>query len=465
MYPLISVEDAASQPWDVIVAGSSFAAMFFVNALPPDLRVLVVEKGKLHLHADELLDGRHTEEVFNHENRSDVRKDWVAHTQFGGNSNCWTGQIPRFLPEDFRMAQTHGIGLDWPIAYDGLEEIYFEVEQIMQANGGGSDHLIPRSRPFPDPAHVPSRSDVVLQEHSPDWFACPTARLRDLCCSNGVCHLCPLDAKFTILNGFARLTHPNTQMLLSAELREVLIENRTARGVLVRVDGAEVELSSDLVALGANAIFNAAILLRSGLSSDNLGRHLHEQNARAVVIDAPVKNYFGGTKITGHGYHFYANSPRDEAAAVMIENYNAPQRLRAEKGRWTERLRMKLVSDDLPEARNRVVLDAAGEPQILWHGHSQYSRDGMQRALDALPSILPFEIENMSGTKELPGNAHIQGTHRMGHDPASSVVDAGLKTHEVPNLLALGSGAFPTCSPANPTLTLSALSIHAARSL
>jgi hypothetical protein len=40
----ISVEQAASRKWDVVVAGSSFASMFFVYALPTKLDVLIVEK-------------------------------------------------------------------------------------------------------------------------------------------------------------------------------------------------------------------------------------------------------------------------------------------------------------------------------------------------------------------------------------------------------------------------------------
>jgi len=59
----------------------------------------------------------------------------------------------------------------------------------------------------------------------------------------------------------------------------------------------------------------------------------------------------------------------------------------------------------------------------------------------------------------------VQCTTPMGLDPATSVVDADLRHHRVRNLLVLGASVFPTCPPANPTLTLSALSTRAARRL
>ncbi|PSQ39508.1 GMC family oxidoreductase, partial [Halobacteriales archaeon SW_12_71_31] len=54
------------------------------------------------------------------------------------------------------------------------------------------------------------------------------------------------------------------------------------------------------------------------------------------------------------------------------------------------------------------------------------------------------------------------GTTPMGDDPAESVVDPDLRTHDHPNLWLVGSGAFPTAGAVNPTLTIAALSLRAA---
>jgi len=45
------------------------------------------------------------------------------------------------------------------------------------------------------------------------------------------------------------------------------------------------------------------------------------------------------------------------------------------------------------------------------------------------------------------------------------VVDRDLRHHAIRNLVVLGSGTFPTCPAANPTLTLSALAMRAAERL
>ena len=110
MFETITAERAAADQWDVVIAGSSFAAMFFLAGLPRDARVLVVEKGPTVSHADQLATMELPRAEFRFDNRSDRPKHWVAHTMFGGNSNCWWGQVPRFHPSDFTLFEDHGVG-------------------------------------------------------------------------------------------------------------------------------------------------------------------------------------------------------------------------------------------------------------------------------------------------------------------------------------------------------------------
>ena len=247
----ISLEDAQAANWDVIVAGSSFAAMFFAHGLPEGLSVLVVEKGAFESHEDIVAQGFLHTETFEQDNRSGHLKEWRAHTLFGGNSNCWWAQTPRFHPSDFRLKALYGLGEDWPLDYAALEPFYQQVEALMEIAGGGSDHILPRSAPFPFPPHPPSRSDRVLMDARPDiWVPVPTARAnggaRNQCCANGVCDRCPVDAKFTILNAPERLFGAGHRLLTGTEVRRVVHEGGRAAGVVVLGQG-EVALAAPVV--------------------------------------------------------------------------------------------------------------------------------------------------------------------------------------------------------------------------
>jgi choline dehydrogenase-like flavoprotein len=51
---------------------------------------------------------------------------------------------------------------------------------------------------------------------------------------------------------------------------------------------------------------------------------------------------------------------------------------------------------------------------------------------------------------------------RMGHDAATSVIDANQLHHQVRNLAVVGSSVFPSGSCSNPSLTVAALSLRSA---
>jgi choline dehydrogenase-like flavoprotein len=160
----------------------------------------------------------------------------------------------------------------------------------------------------------------------------------------------------------------------------------------------------------------------------------------------------------------YGGEHRRHRAAAMMETWNVPA-LRPERGRWRERLRLKFIYEDLPQVDNRVSVEPGneGRPVLDFGSRSAYAQRGID-ALDAdLPRVLAalpverFQIERRRGGSE----AHIQCTTPMGRDASDSVVDESLVHHRIRNLLVLGSSVFPTAAPANPTLTITALSLRA----
>jgi len=469
--------------FDLVVVGTGFASSFFLKRYlehaPAGARVLVLERGGQDTKPWQLENRRTSslapEEVYRN---LTPEKEWLTSPGFGGNSKCWWAGASRMMPGDFQLKSRYGIGNDWPVSYDDLEEHYGVVEQIM-AVSGPADSPMPRSRPFPLPPHRFSTPDELLKERFPQgWYQPATARAsiptprRGACCASGICELCPVDAKFTIQNGMAEIyDDPRVRLLLHAEVATLECAAGVIRQVHYLRDGQNQQAAAELVVLGASALFNPHLLLRSGITHPLLGRRLHEQMSVDVCMDLRgVQAYNGSTTISGNGYLFYEGEHRREHAACMIETWNSPfayQRasLRTERGRWTERAYLRFMFDDLPREDNTITV-APDNPRLAvaqFHGYSDYAQRGVDRVpkmVDQLAQALPIERIVSIGLGRT--TAHIQGTVVMGDDPAASIVDRHLLHHQYRNLLVLGASAFPTATPAYPTLTVSALSLWAA---
>ncbi len=467
--------------YDLVLVGTGFASTFFAHEYlalaPANARVLFLERGEPRSHAWQLANRGALEDEAKRsiENPDADRKPWRFALAHGGSSNCWVGNTPRMLPEDFELRSRYGVARDWPLGYAELEPWYARAEALLDVAGPDNTALYPRSTPYPQPPQLLQTPDLALAAAFPgQFFALPTARAsrptatRPACCGNQVCTLCPVEAKWTVANGMREVfADPRVRVIHGARVRAFELESGRARAALFAHDGRERRAHGEFFALGANAIFNPVILAESGLDHPELGRGLVEQ--ASVLVHASLRGMrgFDGVTIqTGHGYMLYGGEHRRERAAGLIETHNRPE-LRMERGRWREILRFKVIVEDLRRAENRV--EPSGDPERVartrWTGVSDYS----QRAFDALPRELervlaPLPVERIEiGRTLTPTENHSLGTVVMGADPASSVVDAELVHHRVRNLAVLGGSAFPTAAPANPTLTLCALALRSAR--
>jgi choline dehydrogenase-like flavoprotein len=66
----------------------------------------------------------------------------------------------------------------------------------------------------------------------------------------------------------------------------------------------------------------------------------------------------------------------------------------------------------------------------------------------------------MSMNIPVAGCAHQAGTCRFGNDPATSVLDANCRAHEVDNLYVTDTSFFPSIGAVNPALTAMANAIR-----
>lgn len=470
-----------SKHYDTLIVGTGFASAFFLYEYlkwaPENERILVLERGSVNQgspgkkYAETKGIPSHT--TFINLNPS---KFWLQKIGFGGGT-CWLGNTPRMHPNDFHTQTLYGRGDDWPFGYDELESYYCDAEEIMGIAGLDSP-IYPRSRPYPLPAHRFNAFDRELAKKYPGkYLPMPSARAstfdsgRSVCCTNGVCSTCPIAAKFQVDFHLSQIfKDPRVTLVTEANVKALEIANNRVTGAYYEKEGSMYEMSCNLAAVGAHGIMTPFIFLKSGLNDPALGRYLNEQiGVHVDILLDKIQNYDGSQLMTGFGVMKLDGDFRREHPGFYVGNWNLPW-LRAERGRWRERGAIFLTFEELPQKRNYVAIskDDPDFPEVNYLDHSDYGKRGLALAesfVDELLTGLPVESYKVRHPKNLGGQIHIQGTTRMGADPQNSVVDDCQVHHNVRNLLALGSGVFPTCPAANPTLTLVALSLRAARKL
>jgi len=486
-----------AKKYDYIIVGTGFASSFFLKKLlekeekNTGLKVLVLERGQLYKHRErlqythEILKGHEVQELKATDYKTTYQadphpwKDWRFELAFGGGSNCWWACTPRLLPNDFRMQTAYGVAQDWPITYEDLEPYYEEAEQVM-AISGPEKVAWPKRGAYPQPPHIMNTVDRLLNKKYGDevYFTQPTARARKpvgergACCATGVCTLCPANAKFTVENTLLQIYKDKRITIeYGANVTHLELTGDTAKKVYYAKDGQQMHAEAEIFVLGANALFNSNILMNSGDTSSLLGKGLIEQVSWTVILYMDgFANVGSSTSNSALGYMLYDGEHRKRRAAALIESHNdmglvfaRPHKER--RGKWRDIAAFKFVFEDLPQAENQVMAQGIDiQPQIKYTNHSDYTRKGYEYLRDNAEKLfegLPLEkviVEERPNSTE----NHLQCSHRMGSNPQESVVDKHSLHHKYRNLFVLGSGSFTTCPPANPSLTISALSLLAA---
>ncbi|MDX2233195.1 MAG: GMC family oxidoreductase [Hyphomonadaceae bacterium] len=477
----VGAQDTAG-PWDVVVVGSGFGSLFFLKrflALRPRARVLVLERGRHNDAAWQLANNANADIAHDATFVNESGKEWIFTVGLGGSTNCWWALAPRLHPSDFTLKSRHGVGADWPLSYDDLVPYYEDAERIMLVAGpddlGG---VFPGTRGYPQPPHALSTVDEILRRRPGHMHhRIPCARLtravegRGRCCASAVCNLCPTGAKFTALNGLADvLGHPGVSICTEAEVRTLEVAGGRVTGAAFVHAGRDHRVRGDLVVLGANAIFNPWILMRSGVTGGHgLGGYFGEKMyVHVPVLLDGVDGFDGGTASTCFNLARLDTPQRGTMGSVVyyFDNMVASHGLRMTPGRWRQIQHISLYVEDVLRLEDGVVDDGGPMPTVRHAGFSDYAMRGMRAAIDALPDVLAgLPVESVGESFIRPAMGHLQGTTRMGVSAADSVVDADLLHHTHRNLVVVGTSVFPTMGSVNPSLTAAALSLRAAERL
>jgi choline dehydrogenase-like flavoprotein len=364
----------------------------------------------------------------------------------GGSTWAWRGNCPRFLPTDFRLRQTYGVGRDWPIDYDELEPYYCEAEDELGVSGNHDelDGLFGafRSRPFPMPGIPLTYSDHRIKERIDGQtvngvkirvVTTPQARNsepydgRPACEGHSNCiPLCPIHAKYDATVHLRRALANSRVSLKSAAVVVRVSADSDGRITQVhykdwRSDDKNKErvVAAPVVVLAAHAIETPKLLLMSNVanSSDQVGRNLmdHIQWEVAAEFPEPVYPFRGPQSVTGIEA-FREGSFRNMRSAFRMTIGNdgwgragspskviddlltkemayGPELLNKITDRVTRMIRLSFSTEMLPSKDNRVDLSPNVDPALgiprprFTFGVDEYATGGLKAGVAAAAAL------------------------------------------------------------------------------
>ncbi|HEX6762496.1 MAG TPA: GMC family oxidoreductase [Gaiellaceae bacterium] len=259
----------------------------------------------------------------------------------------------------------------------------------------------------------------------------------------------------------------------NANVERVLVDGGEATGVEY-TDGAGERhvVDAGAVVVAGGALNTPQLLLRSGLGGSAVGRHLGLHPVRIVcgLFDEPQDAHLA-YPITAHcmdhqhdedgGFVIEATTIQDPIGfATALEDENGPMwgeplvEAVREYRRWVGLLAM--VND---ENNGAVELGDDGE-----HFGVAFNERERKRLDDSLAFSRDVLLAAGAGRVLWSGIAstHVQGSCRMGDDPAVSVVDRNCESHEVKRLYVGDGSLVPRTLSVNPSLTIMALATRLA---
>jgi choline dehydrogenase-like flavoprotein len=260
----------------------------------------------------------------------------------------------------------------------------------------------------------------------------------------------------------------------NAAVERVLIEDGRATGVAyVDADGERRVVRAGAVVVAAGALNTPQLLVRSGVTGEAVGRHLGLHPVRLVygLFDEPQDSHMV-YPITAHcmdhqhdedgGFVIEATTIQDPISfATTLCDESGPlwgQPLADAVRRfrhWTGLLAM--VND---ENNGAVVVEE--------NGAERFDVDFNERELGRLDNALRFsrDVLAAAGAKQICwtglASTHVQGSCRMGDDPARSAVDRNGESHAVKRLFVGDGSLVPRTLSVNPSLTIMALATRLA---
>ena len=424
-----------------------------------------------------------------------------THYCVGGNTKFWGSVLYRLRERDFGdLEHRDGISPAWPIDYATLAPYYDRAERLFAVRGeAGVDPTDPPRGPFPFPAipHAPRMAALVerLRGDGLHPSSLPLGLLRPG--EPGGCQLCNTcnsfpcqehaksDAEVCCVT--PALASPGVTLWTGTRARRLLTNPSGSRVEAVELErGGQVEqVRAGLVVVSCGAVNSAALLLQSatdrhpdGLanSSGMVGRrymaHLatmmqgfHPFRLNDTVFQKTVAindYYFAGPASPYPLGHVQSQGRTHGVMAKVVGDTIVPRIPLAAYDAWVARgVDWLVMSEDLPEPDNRVMVDTQGRIHLHYRPnnvgpHSELVAE-MTRQLRGLGFWKVMSHSHLS-----KNTTHQCGTLCFGTDPRTSVLDPYCRAHDVENLFAVDASFFPSSAAVNPGLTIVAQALRVA---
>jgi choline dehydrogenase-like flavoprotein len=485
--------------YDIIVIGSGAGGGTIAYALSDSrARILILERGDFIPQEDEnwnpeavwkLLRYR-TEERWLDDRGVEFRP--YTHYNVGGNTKFWGSVLYRLRREDFQeLEHIEGVSPAWPIDYDTLAPYYDRAERLYDVHGEpGTDPTEPPRGDFPRPPvpHSEGMTAIVEQLRAQGLHPSPLPLgMRDGCILCDTCNsfVCKVHGKSEADVSCVRpaLQRPGVELWTGAYARRLITNPAGDKVVAAEVEynGQVRRVEASVFIVSCGAVNSAALLLRStsdkhpnGLanSSGLVGRRYMAHLATMMQGFHPFRKNDTVFQKTVAINDFYFSGPHTRFPLGQIQSQGRTHGVMAQTvvpqvplscyDWWVARgVDWLAMSEDLPEAGNRITVDPDGRIRLIYRPNNMRAHRMLVREAKRILRKLGFWVV-MTHSHGISNTSHQCGTIVFGSDPRQSVLDSYCRAHDVTNLFVVDASFFPSSAAVNPALTIAAQALRVA---
>ncbi len=418
----------------------------------------------------------------------------------GGNTKVYGAAMLRYREQDFLgIEHEEGHSMPWPITYQDLRPYYDEAEHLLGVHGQvGEDPLEPPRDEFPFPAmpHEPVIEELAesLRQQGLHPFHLPVSidfgpDGKCVRCQTCDGFPCQVQAKGDAETSFLRpaLRHENVTLWTKALVERLIPsdDGKRVERVEIKRGGQTLEIWADTFILSAGSINSPALLLKSktdqfpnGLANNVSGlvgrNYMAHNNSVIMAISQEKPNPTHFQKTLALNDFYLTGSKNDKPLGhIQMRGKILPEMLLKKKDpRLTtfnklaaeHSIDLWLMSEDLPNAENRVHIDGRGKIHLIWEPNNVSPHETLVETASEMmrQAGYPIIFAERRGVETI---SHQCGTLRFGDDPNSAVLDPYCRSFELPNLYVVDTSFYPSSAAVNPALTLAAQALRVAEHL